>query len=110
MYFNIPEIPVKISLGFRTYRTKLFVPIQCFNGQQFGHMQSDCSKPKVCYKCGEQHESNECTATKPKCTNCKGEHPSNSNTCLKKIEKKLVMKKVLVEKRTPQQARIDLKN
>ena len=37
LYFNIPVIPVNISLGFRTYRTKLFVPIQCFNCQQFGH-------------------------------------------------------------------------
>jgi hypothetical protein len=49
-------------------------------------------------------------STKPKCTNCKGEHPSKSNTCTQKNEKKLVMKKVLVEKCTPQQARVDLKN
>ena len=73
-------------------------------------MQSDCSKAKVCYKCGRQHETNEWTATKPKCVNCKGEHQSNSNTCPPKIEKKLAMKKVLVEKCTPQQARVDLKN
>jgi len=112
LFFNIPELPMKISLGFRMYKTKVFVPkpIQCFNCQQFGHMQSDCSKAKVCYKCGQQHETNECTATKPKCVNCKGEHQSNSNTCPKEIEKKLAMKKVLVEKCTPQQARVDLKN
>jgi hypothetical protein len=46
---------------------------------------------------------------KPKCANCKGEHPSSSKTCPKKIEKLLVMKKVLVEKCTPQQARVEIK-
>ena len=111
LYFNVPQLPVRITLGFRTYRTKVFVPkpIQCFNCQQFGHMQSNCTRPKVCYNCGQQHENKDCTADKPKCTNCKGEHPSNSKNCPKKIEKKLVMKKVLVDKCTPQQARVELK-
>ena len=111
LYFNIPELPVKINLGFRTYKTKVFVPkpIQCYNCQQFGHMQSNCTKTKIFYNCGQQHENKECTAVKPKCTNCKGEHPSNSKTCPIKIEKQLVMKKVLVEKCTPQQARVELK-
>ena len=111
LYFNVPELPVRISLGFRMYKTKLFMPkpIQCFNCQQFGHMQSDCSKPRVCYKCGQQHENKQCTVDKPKCANCKGEHPSNSKTCPKKIEKLLVMKKVLVGKCTPQQARVEIK-
>ena len=72
-------------------------------------MQSDCSKPRVCYKCDQQHENKECTVYKSKCANCKGVHPSNSKTCPKKIEKILVMKKVLVEKYTPQQARVNLK-
>ena len=94
LYFNVPELPVRISLGFRMYKTKIFIPkpIQCFNCQQFGHMQSDCSRPRVCYKCGQQHENKECIVNKPKCANCKGEHPSNSKTCPQKIEKILVMK------------------
>jgi len=111
LYFNVPELPVKINLGFRTYKTKVCVPkpIQCYNCQQFGHMQSNCTKTKIFYNCGQQHENKECTAVKPKCTNCKGEHPSNSKTCPIKMEKRLVMKKVLVEKCTPQQARVELK-
>jgi hypothetical protein len=44
-----------------------------------------------------------------KCANCKGEHPSSSKTCPQKIEKLLVMKKVLVDKCTPQQARVEIK-
>jgi hypothetical protein len=69
LYFNVPELPVRVSLGFRMYKTKLFIPrpIQCFNCQQFGHMQSDCSKPRVCFKCGQQHENKQCTVDKPKC-------------------------------------------
>jgi hypothetical protein len=35
----------------------------------------------------------QCTVDKPKCANCKGEHPSSSKTCPKKIEKLLSMKK-----------------
>jgi hypothetical protein len=58
---------------------------------------------------GQQHENKQCTVDKPKCVNCKGEHPSSSKTCPKKIEKLLVMKKVLVEKCTPQQARVEIK-
>jgi hypothetical protein len=58
------------------------VLLQCFNCQQFGHMQSDCSKPRVCFKCGQQHENKQCTVDKPKCANCKGEHPSSSKTCI----------------------------
>ena len=111
LYFNVPELPVRISLGFRMYKTKILYP-NLFNvsiGNSFGHMQSDCSKPRVCYKCDQPHENKECTVDKPKCANCKGVHPSNSKTCPKKIEKILVMKKVLVEKYTPQQARVDLK-
>ena len=62
-----------------------------------------------CFKCGQQHENKQCTVEKPKCANCKGEHPPSSKTCPKKIEKLLVMKKVLVEKCTPQQARVEIK-
>ena len=111
LYFNVPELPVRISLGFRMYTTKLFIPkpIQCFNCQQFGHMQSDCSKPRVCYKCGQQHGNKQCTVDKPKCATCKGEQPYNSKTCPKKIETLLGMKKVLVEKCTPRQARVEIK-
>ena len=73
------------------YKTKICVPkpIQCFNFQQFRHMQSDCSKSKVCFKCGEQHENKECTADKPRCANCKSDHPSNRKTCPQKIEKNI---------------------
>ena len=97
LYFNDPELPVRISLGFRMYKTKIFIPkhIQCFNCQQFGHMQSDCSKPRVCYKCVQQHENKQCTVDKPKCANCKGEHPSNSKTCPQKNRIKISFEKSL---------------
>jgi hypothetical protein len=37
------------------------------------------SKPRVCFKCGQQHENKQCTVDKPKCVNCKGEHPILGN-------------------------------
>jgi hypothetical protein len=43
-------------------------------------------KPRVCFKCGQQHENKQCMVDKPKCANCKGEHPSSSKTCPKKNE------------------------
>jgi hypothetical protein len=33
----------------------------------------------------QQHENKQCTFDKPKCVNCKGEHPSSSKTCPQKI-------------------------
>jgi hypothetical protein len=50
---------------FETFKLFIPRPIQCFNCQQFGHMQSDCSKPRVCFKCGQQHENKQCTVDKP---------------------------------------------
>lgn len=57
---------------------------QCFRCQQFGHGALYCNYEYKCVKCGQSHPTAECTLKrddKPKCANCKGEHPANYGRC-----------------------------
>lgn len=57
---------------------------QCFRCQQFGHGALHCNYLYRCVKCGENHPTADCKLQKeekPKCANCKGEHPANYGRC-----------------------------
>ena len=56
---------------------------RCNICQKFGHFMGHCPTPSNpnCGKCGDEHESNKCTATDRSCINCKRnnlEHRSHS--------------------------------
>ncbi|KAF5670361.1 reverse transcriptase [Fusarium circinatum] len=55
-----------------------YVPKQCFNCQDFGHMAKQCPNGVRCGRCLEAHKTSECKAKqdKYKCFFCGGAHPS----------------------------------
>ena len=57
---------------------------QCACCQQYGHTHRYCNRPYACVKCGDQHNSKDCTKTRDtpaKCALCGGSHPSNYKGC-----------------------------
>jgi hypothetical protein len=55
---------------------------QCYRCHSFGHKSTYCNRKEKCGRCGkEDHRTNECSATKPHCTNCKGDHEAWSLDC-----------------------------
>lgn len=58
--------------------------IQCQHCKQFGHTSTYCTQPPICVKCGQEHETGDCTKprdTSPKCGLCEGEHTANYRGC-----------------------------
>ncbi|KAF5648575.1 hypothetical protein F52700_891 [Fusarium sp. NRRL 52700] len=55
-----------------------YVPKQCFQCQDFGHMAKQCPNEVRCGRCLENHNTSECKAKedKYKCLFCNGAHPS----------------------------------
>jgi hypothetical protein len=54
---------------------------QCFNCYDFGHCASQCKRNPRCGKCGENHNTRECTNTTIKCACCKGGHQAWHRGC-----------------------------
>ena len=82
----------KLLVGIRsvTIYDRVFVK-RCYGCQKYGHIHARCPTPDVvcCSKCGENHESKDCTKTSNefKCSNCKSAgyseycHSASSNQC-----------------------------
>jgi len=91
--------PEKVNLGFRVYKTKLFIPnpYRCFKCQKFGHTAKNCRGKVACPLCSNEHEYNNCTLdrnnfTALNCKNCNGQHSSGIKNCPAYIEAKNIMK------------------
>lgn len=106
LFFNTTELPPRVLIGFKSHKTKLFVPkpTQCFKCQGFGHMQRECRNSVKCVRCGEDHKDRECKV-KAKCANCNGDHPATSKDCPKKIQNEKIIKRVCKEKCSVKEAR-----
>jgi len=53
---------------------------QCLNCQEYGHTKSYCNYSSRCVRCGDHHQSSDCTIfrdTPPKCALCQGNHPAS---------------------------------
>lgn len=78
-----------VSIKWNTFKRRIG-PSQCSNCQEFGHVNTNCNLQIRCRLCGEQHDENDCIHidsyeegiyVSVKCTNCNGNHPSNSPAC-----------------------------
>ncbi|KAF0699498.1 Uncharacterized protein FWK35_00037541, partial [Aphis craccivora] len=57
---------------------------QCLNCQEYGHTKSYCNYSSRCVRCGDHHQSSDCTIsrdTPPKCALCQGNHPASYRGC-----------------------------
>lgn len=58
-------------------------PSQCYRCQRFQHVSRNCSAVPRCVKCGENHESKDCTSQGKtlSCANCGGDHTASYRGC-----------------------------
>lgn len=68
-------------ITWEKYRSKNPI-LQCYNCQQFNHVAYNCNMPPHCMKCGQTHATITCTSNDANvCSNCSGQHRSNSKEC-----------------------------
>ena len=111
LFFNKDVLPKKVIIGFKGFSVKVFVPkpIQCYKCQGFGHMANECRNQSKCMHCSGDHDSRQCTITENiKCANCDGDHKASDMSCPKKVENKQILKKVVTEKVSVQEAKKEL--
>lgn len=61
---------------------------QCYRCQNYGHVQSNCTRPFNCVFCAKPHPSSQCDqengpGKKAKCILCEGPHPAFASSCPK---------------------------
>ena len=89
-----------------SYRTPA-LPRQCFKCQRFDHVSRNCQALTRCVKCGESHQSKDCSVTEKEkfaCANCKENHTANYRGCAdyKKAKKRITKKRPRTRKVTHQ--------
>lgn len=83
--YNITRLQ-RMVVRIEEYRGRN-TPIMCFRCQKIGHTQLACKLPPKCVKCGNDHESRDCTIVTPedssniKCANCAQNHVASSREC-----------------------------
>lgn len=80
---------------------------QCYNCQSFGHTARNCFRASKCVKCDGTHSTKNCikaVESKPTCTNCGGEHPSNHRLC------PVYLKQINLKASNPRRSRIEANN
>ncbi|KFY95020.1 hypothetical protein V500_02979, partial [Pseudogymnoascus sp. VKM F-4518 (FW-2643)] len=79
------------TMGFPSTYIQRELPIRCYNCNQYGHMQGNCTKPAKCGNCSRAHQTRNCLGTEPeKCAACTGAHKVTDPRCttfLKEVEK-----------------------
>lgn len=74
--------PADIALNYMYFKCHPYIPhpMRCTNCNRFGHTKNVCKDTQRCKECTLSHAEGE-TCAKPRCMNCKGEHPSDSAIC-----------------------------
>ena len=78
--FNCPKPPPKHKIGSIIAKVDIFIPnlLRCYNCQKFEHLESRCTRRKICRNCGiDGFDHREATCQWLKCVNCQGEHSAD---------------------------------
>ncbi|XP_048255229.1 uncharacterized protein LOC125381914 [Haliotis rufescens] len=78
--FALSAIPTSIKTGYLNIGVEVYVPnpLRCF--KKFGHGSKSCDHSVICQRCGDDHDSINCTS-EIKRPNCKGQHLALSRLC-----------------------------
>lgn len=77
------SIPKFVQLDFLQVPVKPFVdpPLRCYRCQRPGHLASGCTAALRCLVCAGNHTKDDCSAERPHCANCGGDHVASSRSC-----------------------------
>lgn len=106
--FSTTTLPSKVFAGYISLNVRPYIPnpMRCFLCQKYGHNHKLCRGTAVCANCGSpEHKSDECTAAKPCCVNCSGDHPAYVKTCPKYLFEKEVQRVKTLDKLSYPEAR-----
>jgi len=85
-----------IYVGNRFHKLRRYMPqcqiTQCFNCQGYGHKARDCTRPVMCGRCGQGHETKSCKESNAKCAQCKGDHHAWHSGCPQRAKEAAKMK------------------
>ncbi|GFR98133.1 RNA-directed DNA polymerase from mobile element jockey [Elysia marginata] len=93
--FDSPTPPFEVKKGYLPVKVRPYVPtpMHCFRCHRFGHGRDRCrAREELCVKCGEPGHRGEESKRKPRCVNCKGEHPANSRSCPKYMKEQAILR------------------
>ena len=81
--FDGNSLPKFVQIDFVQVPVKPFVepPLRCYRCQRAGHLASGCTAAIRCLVCAGNHTKDSCTADKPSCANCGGDHIASSRSC-----------------------------
>ena len=85
--FCAEVLPEGVTIGHTLYRVRPYIgePLQCYRCNLLGHTAAGCKGKQKCNLCGKDHKQADCPikgrTAEYFCTNCKGNHKSNSNDC-----------------------------
>ena len=84
--FNLTHLPPAVRVSYLNLPLRLYIdnPRKCHKCQRYGHVQTDCSRDAICYRCStslpdETHKT-PCDRT-PLCCHCQGPHPTSFHGC-----------------------------
>lgn len=80
------ELPSHVAVGCVRHPVTAYSPrpVQCHSCGKLGHLTPTCARQKICLRCSNAHDTEECPPNAPsKCVNCGGKHHAASPHCPK---------------------------
>lgn len=94
------KLPRHVRMEYIAHQVQPFrpTPILCSHCQRIGHKANICPHEARCGRCGGTHTAGEiCTATKPRCLHCQGEHVTGDPSCPHYKRELLICRKQAVQ-------------